>query len=67
MNCPHCEQPLLRASSDGSKLRARTKIVVLHKSAEVEINCDTCGGPVILGKLEGVELKKAVRFVVPAG
>lgn len=63
--CPHCAQPLLRASAEGSKLRARTRIVVLHKAAgEVELNCDCCGGAVIIGHLRELSLRKAVRLVV---
>lgn len=47
-DCPHCQQPIFRKSAGGSKLKARTKILVLHKSGEVEINCASCGKGVLL-------------------
>ena len=47
--CPHCGKAVFRASADGSKLKARTRIVVLHKSTgAVEINCDACGKGILL-------------------
>jgi hypothetical protein len=49
MDCPHCSAPVFRLSEDGSKLKARTRILVLHKSGgSVEINCHSCGRGVIL-------------------
>ena len=61
-DCPHCGQPVFRKSSGGSKLKAHTKIVVLHKSGGVEINCAACGHGVLLPLVleEGEpELRKA--------
>ena len=63
MECPHCKAPVFRASSDAQKMKARTSMVVLHKSGEVELNCGACGkgvvvplalkeGPFILKKAE---------------
>ena len=46
--CPHCEKPVFRKSADGRKLKAKTRIFVLHKSGEAEINCGSCGKGVIL-------------------
>lgn len=66
--CPHCARPIFRKSADGAKLKARTKILVLHKSGDVEINCASCGKGVLL-PLQAVgsepELRKAglPRFV----
>lgn len=48
MKCPHCSQPVFTASAGGAKLKARTRIVVLHKSGDVEINCGHCGRGVLL-------------------
>jgi len=48
-DCPHCGKPVFRKSADGSKLKARTRIVVLHKaSGTVEINCESCGKGILL-------------------
>lgn len=68
--CPHCGQPIFRKSAGGQKLKARTKILVIHKSGEAEINCSSCGKGVLLPLrvVEGeIELRKAElpRFVVP--
>lgn len=67
MNCPHCARPIFRKSSGGEKLKARTKIVVLHKSGDVEINCGSCGKGVLLPLrvVDGAGLRKAEgpRFV----
>ena len=46
--CPHCGKPVFRKSAGGQKVKARTKILVLHKSGEVEINCPECGRGVLL-------------------
>jgi len=47
MNCPHCQNPVFRKSGDGTKVKARTSILVLHKAGNaqgrVEINCGICG------------------------
>lgn len=67
MDCPHCKQPLFRKSGD--KLKARTKILVLHKSNEVEINCIRCGKGVLLpfkvNKSEEVRKATPQRLFVP--
>lgn len=60
--CPHCSAPVFRQSAGGRKLKARTSILVLHKSGEVEINCSSCGKGVLLPlqAAEGApELRKA--------
>lgn len=46
--CPHCKQPVFRKSASGAKLKARTKILVLHKSGDVEITCNACGKGVLV-------------------
>lgn len=48
MGCPHCGTALFQRSAGGAKLKARTSILVLHKSGDVEINCRKCGGGVFL-------------------
>ena len=61
-DCPHCRQPIFRKSAGGAKLKARTKILVLHKAGGVEINCASCGHGVLLPLVldEGEpELRKA--------
>ena len=45
--CPHCQGSLFRKST-GGRLKARTRIIVLHKSGEVELNCGVCRKPVLL-------------------
>jgi hypothetical protein len=67
--CPHCDQPIFRKSAGGQKLKARPKILVIHKSGEVEINCSSCGKGVLLPLrvAEGkIELRKAepLRLIV---
>jgi hypothetical protein len=47
-----------------NKLRARTSILVLSKSLDVEINCSHCGNGVVLGRLEDVVLRKAAPRLV---
>lgn len=69
MLCPHCEAPLFRKSGDGSKLKAKTSIFVMHRSGDAEINCKSCGQGVILPLTVTPEkgLRKAIpsqRFVV---
>jgi ribosomal protein S27AE len=60
--CPHCGKAVFRASADGRKLKAKTRILVLHKATgEAEINCGNCGKGVIIPLVlaEGtVELRK---------
>lgn len=70
LDCPHCGKPIFRMAKSGDKLRARTSILVLHKSGEVEINCESCRrGVIIPMRVEGSPtMKKAAdgpRFVVP--
>lgn len=62
--CPHCDQPIFRASANGAKLKARTKILVLHKSGDVEINCSSCGKGVLL-PLEIREEQAGLRKALP--
>lgn len=48
MNCPHCEKRVFRKSTGGSKLKTKPRILVLHKSGDVEIGCPNCGKGVLL-------------------
>lgn len=48
LDCPHCGALMFRASKDGSRVKARTSILVLHKGGDVEINCAECGHGVLL-------------------
>lgn len=60
--CPHCGKAIFRPSPDGSKIKAPTTCLVLHKSGEVEINCPKCklGVLVPLAAVKGEsELRKA--------
>ena len=62
MECPHCKSPVFRMSPDGQKLKARTSMLVLHKSGDAEMNCGSCGHGVIipLAMKDGpFELRKA--------
>jgi hypothetical protein len=66
--CPHCAALLFRASLDGSRVKARTSILVLHKSGEVEINCQSCRKGVIVPLVPApgpVMLKKAADAPPP--
>lgn len=72
--CPHCAAQMFKATADGTRLRARTPIIVLHKGTNaVEINCAACGRGVYLPfeiKGESATLSKALpapplRLVVP--
>lgn len=69
LGCPHCGQSVFRPSQ-GTKLKARTTMLVLHKSGEVEINCGNCRAGVLIPlKLAGeFKLRKAERprFVIKA-
>lgn len=67
MICPHCEGAVFQASP--SKLKARTAILVLHKSGEVETSCPLCKKAVLLPLriIDGpFEIKKAAspRLVI---
>jgi hypothetical protein len=33
--CPHCDAQVFRKSTNGTRYKARTPIVVLHKSGEL--------------------------------
>lgn len=60
LDCPHCGKPVLRVTLDGQRLKARTPIVVLHKSGAVEINCESCKKGVLLpARVTGEPLRKA--------
>ena len=60
MNCPHCQQPVFQASSE--KLKARTKILVVHKNGSIETGCPHCKRGVLLPfelSAGSFEIKKA--------
>ena len=67
--CPHCGDALFRSAVDGTRLKARTTMLVLHKSGDVEINCVACKRGVLLplAPLKDVPLRKAEtpKFIVP--
>jgi hypothetical protein len=63
LHCPHCDRPIFRKSSSGARYKAKTTIVVLHKSGDVEINCTACKRAVILSRGK-IELRKSV-FTIP--
>lgn len=73
MICPYCDKAVFKASPDGSRLKARTSILVLHKSGGVEINCAACGHGVLLplelsdGPFALRKSEAEPRFVVPKG
>lgn len=66
LSCPHCARDMFQSDASRMKLKLSRSVVVLHKSSgEVEINCPHCRGAVMLGKLDGLSLRKAVpRLVV---
>lgn len=70
-NCPHCSKAIFKMSEDGSRLKAPTTMLIMHKSGGIEINCGHCKQGVILPlqAIQGdVTLKKArgrTRFFVP--
>jgi hypothetical protein len=59
--CPHCHHPVFRVSRNGDRAKARTPILVLHKSGEAEINCPNCKKAVIVGKMEETRLEKVFQ------
>lgn len=67
--CPHCGDALFRGAADGSRLKARTSMLVLHKSGDVEINCAACKRGVLLplSPIKDAPLRKATetKFIVP--
>ena len=61
--CPHCAAQVFRKSAGGTRYKARTPIVVLHKSGELEINCHNCKRGIILPltfKTDNPVLRKAI-------
>lgn len=67
MDCPHCSSTILKSDRSGLKMKARTRIVVLHKAGGVEFNCEHCGNAVMFESDNALSLKKAnqPRLVVP--
>lgn len=66
LHCPHCHQPVFKKSNGGSRYKARTTIMVLHKGGDVELNCAACKRAVILPMQfrAKAELRKAI-FTIP--
>lgn len=68
-SCPHCQASIFKSSGDGAKIKARTSVIVIHKSGGVEINCQSCRQGVILPLAMAAkwELQKAVsrRLTLP--
>ena len=62
--CPWCEKVVFKLSKDGSRIKAPTSILVLHKSGDVEINCGHCRKGVLL-PLAAKEGHKQLRKAVP--
>ncbi len=49
-------------SKSGDRLKARTRILVLHKSGAAEINCQHCGHALTIGKLDTpLQLEKTIQ------
>lgn len=48
MKCPHCGCQMFQLAKSGLKLKMRTRILVLHKSGDVEVNCPSCHRGVLL-------------------
>lgn len=68
-DCPHCGNPVFKSSSNGTKLKAKTSMIVLHKSGEVEINCGHCRKGVLVplqpvGNPQPLQKANAPRLVV---
>lgn len=59
MICPHCSKPIFRKSNSGDRLKARTRIIVLHRNRNVEFNCPECGNGIMVGRLDNIQLEKA--------
>lgn len=69
IKCPHCDTSIFQANGRGDRLKVRTRILVLHKSGEAEINCPNCHQPVTVGKMDEIRLKKAFphpKFIIKA-
>ena len=70
MDCPYCGVPVFKPNGARTKLKARTTMIVLHKSGSVEINCGSCGQGVLVPlelKADTAQLEKAShpRLIVP--
>ena len=67
--CPHCTKPLFRKSADGSALKAKTRVLILHKAGKLEFNCGACGKGVLMritassDKIQ--KAKPSARLVMP--
>jgi hypothetical protein len=48
IQCPHCDGQVFALAKEGDRLKARTSIIVLHKSGDVEINCTHCKKGILL-------------------
>jgi hypothetical protein len=64
--CPHCQAPIGHVAANSDKVKLATRIVVLHKSGDVEINCGRCKRGVIIGSMTATALRKAAppRLVI---
>ena len=63
MKCPHCGCQMFRMAKGGLKLKMSTRILVLHKSGDVEANCPSCQRGVLLplqAKPGVTEVRKAL-------
>ena len=63
MRCPHCDSQMFRMTKGGQKLKMSTRILVLHKSGDVEANCPSCQRGVLLP----LQAKPGVTEVRKAG
>ena len=63
LHCPHCNTAVFRKSNSGTRYKAKTTIMVLLKSGDIEFNCSGCKRAIILERTE-TKLRKAV-FTVP--
>lgn len=61
--CPHCEKRIGRISQ--GKVKIPTRILVLHKSGALELNCPACKRPVLLpARLDAnIQLRKAILTI----
>lgn len=63
--CPWCERAIFKLSKDGSRIKAPTSCLVLHKSGDVEINCGHCKKGVII-PLAAKEGQKSLKKALPS-
>ena len=42
IECPYCGGRVFSLAKSGDRLKAKTSMLVLHKSGDVEINCTHC-------------------------